>query len=231
MKVELIYDEDCPNIADARQHLVRAFSGVSISPKWTEWDRNDPDSPEHARKFGSPTILVNGVDVSGEQLTEQNCCRIYSLEGGRSSGVPPVAMIAAALKSYGSGTKLPWNGILAAIPGVGVALLPKLTCAACWPVYAGLMSSMGIGFFNYSEYLVEITVVALAIALFALAFRAKRRRGYKPLMVGILASIGRISGKFWVDSSPLVYLSVGLLITASFWNSWPKKNATCSACP
>jgi mercuric ion transport protein len=35
---------------------------------------------------------------------------------------------------------------LLALPGVGVSLLPKLTCPACWPAYAGLLSSVGLGF-------------------------------------------------------------------------------------
>lgn len=26
-----------------------------------------------------------------------------------------------------------WRGHLAVLPGIGVALLPKLTCPACWP--------------------------------------------------------------------------------------------------
>lgn len=29
---------------------------------------------------------------------------------------------------------------LAALPGIGVSLLPKLMCPACWPAYAGLWS-------------------------------------------------------------------------------------------
>lgn len=31
----------------------------------------------------------------------------------------------------------------ATIPGVGVALLPKLVCPLCWPAYAAIASTLG----------------------------------------------------------------------------------------
>jgi hypothetical protein len=33
---------------------------------------------------------------------------------------------------------------LLAVPGMGVAFLPKLACPACWPAYAGLLSGQGV---------------------------------------------------------------------------------------
>ena len=32
---------------------------------------------------------------------------------------------------------------LIALPGVGISLLPKLMCPACWPAYAGIVSALG----------------------------------------------------------------------------------------
>src|SRR6185436_814844 len=34
-----------------------------------------------------------------------------------------------------------WRQALLTIPGIGVALLPKLACPLCWPAYAGILSS------------------------------------------------------------------------------------------
>jgi hypothetical protein len=31
-------------------------------------------------------------------------------------------------------------------PGIGVALMPRLMCPRCWPFYAGILSSVGLGF-------------------------------------------------------------------------------------
>ena len=41
----------------------------------------------------------------------------------------------------------------------GVAVLPVLTCPACWPLYAGLLSALGISFVNYTPFLFPITAL------------------------------------------------------------------------
>ena len=58
MKVEFIYDLDCPNVAEARAQLLRAFTETGISPRWVEWSRDSAAAPAYARGFGSPTLLV-----------------------------------------------------------------------------------------------------------------------------------------------------------------------------
>jgi hypothetical protein len=72
MKVEFIYDPDCPNVAEARAHLLRAFAEAGISPRWVEWSRDSAEAPVYARAFGSPTLLVNGHDVA-EQASAVMC--------------------------------------------------------------------------------------------------------------------------------------------------------------
>jgi hypothetical protein len=39
-----------------------------------------------------------------------------------------------------------WRQAWLALPGVGASLFPKLACPLCWPAYAGLLSSVGLGF-------------------------------------------------------------------------------------
>ena len=98
LRVELIYDTDCPNIRHAREALLRGFSEAGLRPSWTEWDRKSPDSPAYARRYGSPTVLVNGRDVTGVQPTEHSdSCRIYDHGPGDLRGAPPVNAIASAL--------------------------------------------------------------------------------------------------------------------------------------
>ena len=60
-----------------------------------------------------------------------------------------------------------WKQTLIAIPGVGVSLLPKLACPLCWPAYAGLLSSLGVGFLISTKYLLPLTVGFLSLALAA----------------------------------------------------------------
>jgi len=119
----------------------------------------------------------------------------------------------------------------AMLPTVGVALLPKLTCPACWPTYAGLMSSLGIGFVDYTPYLVPFTLVFLAISLSTMIYRAKSRHGYGPLLLGLFAGAVLMVGKFVYDSDTAMYAGLVILVAASLWNTWPKAQVDdCPAC-
>lgn len=122
-----------------------------------------------------------------------------------------------------------WKQSLAAIPGVSLSLLPKLACPFCWPAYAGLLSSVGLGFLISARYLLPVTTAFLVVAVGALAFRANRRHGYRPFLLGLFAALGVLVGKFWWESNPVMYVSVGVLVMASVWNAWPHR-ATVSDC-
>jgi hypothetical protein len=54
---------------------------------------------------------------------------------------------------------------LLAMPGIGMALLPKLACPACWPAYAGLLSTLGVGFLGSTKYLLPLTATFLFVAV------------------------------------------------------------------
>lgn len=114
-----------------------------------------------------------------------------------------------------------WKRGLLALLGVGVSMLPKLVCPACWPAYAGLLSSVGLGFLVSTAYLLPLTIGFLALALGALAFHASERRGYGPFVLGVFAASGVVLGKFVWDSTVSIYSAVVLFILASLWNAWP----------
>src|SRR2546423_10614512 len=116
-----------------------------------------------------------------------------------------------------------WKQALLSLPGIGLSALPKLACPICWPAYAGLLSSLGLGFLISAAYLLPLTITFLALALTALAFRARKRRGFGPFLIGLIAAIGILLGKFVWESNATVYSGVGILIVASVWNSWPRR--------
>ena len=118
----------------------------------------------------------------------------------------------------------------AAAPAVTAALLPKAVCPACWPAYAGLLASMGIGFVDFGPYLLPLTMAALAAVAVSLGYRARSRRGFGPLLLGLLGSGAILLGKFLFVSDVLLYNGIAFLIGASIWNSWPKRSGGCSAC-
>src|SRR5256885_1870776 len=128
-----------------------------------------------------------------------------------------------------------WKQGVLALPGVAVSLLPKLVCPMCWPAYAGLLSSIGLGFLISAAYLLPFTAAFLALALAAMAFRAKGRHGYGPFLLGSVATAGVLLAKFRWESKLTMYGAVGLLVVASLWNSWPRRAtasrvATCPDC-
>jgi mercuric ion transport protein len=119
---------------------------------------------------------------------------------------------------------------LVALPGVGVSLLPKLMCPACWPAYAGIVSALGLGFLISAKYLLPLTVAFLSISAFALGFRASRRHGYGPFWTGVAAAAVILTGKFYFDAAQATYAGIGLLVAASVWNSWPRRAVTTPLC-
>lgn len=237
--VDLVYDADCPNASEARAQLLRAFTEAGIEARWREWRADDPDAPGHVRGFGSPTVLVEGRDVAGAAPVEgTRSCRLYEHGEEAPRGVPPVGVIAAALKAAGGASggstsaASRWRSSMAMVPAVGVALLPKVACPACWPAYAGFLSTVGLGFLLDASVLLPLTGTFLAIAVGALAFRARRRRGYGPFAVGLGAAAIVLLGKFSFESDAAMYAGLAVLVAASLWNSWPRRRraAACSAC-
>ncbi|HTF25166.1 MAG TPA: MerR family DNA-binding protein [Candidatus Limnocylindria bacterium] len=113
----------------------------------------------------------------------------------------------------------------------GCAPLAKLACPACWPAYAGLLSSVGLGFLISTVYLLPLTAAFLVLALAALAFRANKRRGYGPFVVGLVAGSAVPLGKFAWASNLTMYSALGLLVMASLWNAWPLRDMRSEAAP
>jgi mercuric ion transport protein len=123
--------------------------------------------------------------------------------------------------------------LLSPLPAIGIAVLPKLTCAACWSIYSGFLSSLGLGlgFVNYTPYLLPLTVFFLALSLASLAYRARNRWGYRPFILGLLEAAMVIVGKFVFDSDMAFYSGAAFLVCASFWNAWPKSlSGSCPVC-
>jgi len=117
--------------------------------------------------------------------------------------------------------------ILSVIPGVGAALLPNATCPACWPVYAGILSSLGLGFLMTGSYFYLFIGILLSISLFSLAYKAKTRRGYLPFWIGLLSAVIIVGGKYYTLSDYVFYSGAFILIVASIWNNIPiKKNSS-----
>jgi len=125
------------------------------------------------------------------------------------------------------------KGIAAAIPGIGAVFLPGLTCPACWPAYAGVLGSLGLGFVNYTPWLLPLTAVLMGAALLPLGLGARTRGDYRPLILGIVAAAVLMIGRFALESDGVAVAGVALFVGASLWNTRrPRKkdDATCPSC-
>ncbi|MEK6678812.1 MAG: hypothetical protein AABY39_05285 [Nitrospirota bacterium] len=98
MKVELLYFKGCPNISMARKNLNEAFAKADIPAQWDEIDLNDPNMPKELKGYGSPTILIDGKDVTGIVAEgESLSCRTYYTAKGEITGAPDAEIIVKAI--------------------------------------------------------------------------------------------------------------------------------------
>lgn len=90
-RIDLVYFEGCPHVGPARQNLERALQGAPGTHVRREWNLDADDVPDRFRRYGSPTILIEGVDVTGpgEGRTSARACRI--------GGAPSADLIRKAL--------------------------------------------------------------------------------------------------------------------------------------
>jgi hypothetical protein len=105
-----------------------------------------------------------------------------------------------------------------ALTTIFVAAMPK--CPLCW---LALMSALGVGSVINSAWLQPLAVALLFLSVSMLLGRARRRGGYGPFMLGLLAAGAIYLNKFILNYDPGVYLSGATLISASIWNTLPKR--------
>jgi len=136
-----------------------------------------------------------------------------------------------------------WRNPLGAMSGATLLIfLTRLLCPVCWPVYAGLLSSMGLGFLLKTTWLLPLTMITLVFVMASLAFRARARRGYGPFILGLLGSGALLVGQFiFISGTAMSEWGIDggavLLVAASVWNGWSRKRKRngmetdeCSSC-
>ena len=92
LTVQFLAFDGCPLADAARANLEQALTDCGISG-YRAVDLLDPATPEDLKGWGSPTILVNGMDVGGQDKGNGVGCRIYP----GADKVPSAAEIAAKL--------------------------------------------------------------------------------------------------------------------------------------
>lgn len=98
MRIEVLYILDCPHYPAAVAELRKVLAIEKISASISEVLIANVHMAEALKFRGSPTIRVNGRDITDEPESQHFAvsCRLYP--GEKQPGVPPAEMIRRALR-------------------------------------------------------------------------------------------------------------------------------------
>jgi hypothetical protein len=112
------------------------------------------------------------------------------------------------------------------LPGLGLAVLSKFTCAACVTAYSGVLASVGVGFVATDSGLTILTAGLLALGLASVAWSTRRHRHFGPLALVLVGSGVLLAARFGAPASTTVLLvGAGITLAASVWNLWLEHRA------
>ncbi len=232
--VEVLYFEGCPNHRQTVELARDVVVELGVDAAVAELEVKTLEDAVRLRFLGSPSVQVDGVDI--EPAARASTAYAFACRTYNGDGVPPRRLFVEALvggpTSRGDqpGARSGgWRRSLPTVAGAVALLLPVGTCAACSPAYAAVLSALGLPFLLDQHYVLPIAAVLLATALSSLAYRARSRRGYGPLFVGVVGSVVAVIGKFAQASDPL-YVGLSVLVAAATWNAWPQKDASPPSC-
>src|SRR5712691_7045294 len=97
MQIDILYFEGCPHHAPTVARVKQIATDMGLTGSVTEVQITTPEEALQRGFLGSPTVLVNGVDIdphASQQVSYGLSCRVYP----GVSGLPPDGMIRAALQ-------------------------------------------------------------------------------------------------------------------------------------
>lgn len=98
MKVELLHIADCPNTGIAEANARAALDTLGLGAVPVELVTIGTEAEAANTRFGgSPTILVDGIDLFPTTLVHSLACRVYVTENG-FAGAPTATQIGEALR-------------------------------------------------------------------------------------------------------------------------------------
>jgi hypothetical protein len=117
---------------------------------------------------------------------------------------------------------------LLTISSVLVVLAPK--CPICFLAYFGIVGVATASASAYRVWLPPITVAWLLLTIATLAPRTLNPHKFAFVLVGFLGAGGVYAGKFVLNSQPMIYGGIAIIIIAALLNSWHRRVRAAEAC-
>jgi mercuric ion transport protein len=153
-----------------RQNLLRALDAGGVQASIEEVDTSLPTASSDLKKWGSPTVLIDGIDALGQSPGSGDACRLYVGFDGKSGGIPE-ELLRTALDRFKNGRVAGREALyvagsaVGAIGTAGLAALSVLCCAgpAVLAVLGtgGAIAAAGLG--AYRAYFVLASIAFLGL--------------------------------------------------------------------
>lgn len=99
--IDFMYFKGCPNSEETLKNLYEALKELGLNEEVNIIEIKNIEMAQEFNFPGSPTILINGVDIYDEKKPEKAnfACRVYYFNGEKS-GIIPVSFIKDKLKRF-----------------------------------------------------------------------------------------------------------------------------------
>ena len=99
LKIEILYFDGCPNHLPAVERVRTVLQEMNLPDVVVEVKITDPATAKPLRFLGSPTVLIDGLDIEPAARDSDQFgfgCRTY-LSEGRRDGLPAKELVQAAI--------------------------------------------------------------------------------------------------------------------------------------
>ena len=107
---------------------------------------------------------------------------------------------------------------LVAIPAAVLPLLPSFSCPVCVAAYAGLVSSLGLGFLFTDRVQRPLIIAMLIVSVSSVGWAAKRYKRLGPFVLVLIGSGAIVAGRLVWSIKPALYAGVASLVAGTVWN-------------
>lgn len=111
-----------------------------------------------------------------------------------------------------------WLQTIIAIPAAALPLLPSFSCPVCIAAYAGLLSSLGLGFLLTDRVQRPLIVAFLIVSVAGVGWAARQYKRVGPFALALLGSAGIVVGRLVWGVAPALYVGVVCLVAGTVWN-------------